>query len=281
MRKKSRVRWSANERDALVRRCQSLHAAKPQKTAEWLLEEGQRIFPPERRRTNNAVLRKWLMDELKRAPASAPGEVTVWRAPGVEEAPEGADAYADEMAGAVPSLAPSTPAPATVAPAAPSLVAGVVEAGVQVLVGILGDPRVKSVFAGLLRSMAVDESTAAAQGTPGTQGSAPGADGSGLRDGSGAPAGDRRWVVVAGLPSEEVSAVERALEGTLPVRFWSSDQPREQLQDWLDDARLVIGMGGFLTPAIESSLQRLGERYVHHGEGIPALYRRLASEALR
>jgi hypothetical protein len=247
-----RVRWTDEERAALVRRCQTLRVEYPAASIAELLDKSQQTFPLERRRPSNPALRAWLVGELQRA-APAPGEVKVWR-------PEPVAAASPEPQAAA-ELPPMDDAPAaaqapTALPAAAPLVASLVEAGVQVLLGILADARIRSAVANLL--------------------SAPPATAT-----AGAEDAMRRCVVIAGIPSAEVSAVEKALDGTLQLRFWSPDQSREQLQQLLPEARLVIGMPDGLSPALESSLRNLGARYVRHDSGMPGLYRRLASEALR
>jgi hypothetical protein len=154
----------------------------------------------------------------------------------------------------------STPADIQVAVAgtAPSpVVTSLVEAGVQVLLGILADPRITAAVSRLVSAAVVPIEAIESD------------------------AGKRQCVVVAGIPSSAISAVEKALNGTLQLRFWSPEQPREQLQQLLPEARLVIGMPDGLSPALESSLHNLGARYVRHDSGIAGLYRRLASEALR
>ena len=285
MRRISRIRWSADERAALIRRCQSLRATHPDASIASLLEKGQSILPPERRRANNAPLRKWLAQELRNAPA-APSEPTIYRPePSAEYTPAAAQAPAEAGASpATPPVAATVAAESTSSPPAASpVVTGLIEAGVQVVVGILSDPRTRSALAGFLQGM---PGSASGNGAPGegTPKSSASASSNGNATQTAAPAAAERRdgvVVIAGLSPEEARQVERSLDGTLQVRFWSPDQPREQLQGWLRDARLVIGMGGMLSPAIEASLERLGQAYVRHNDGMSGLYRRLASEALR
>ncbi len=250
---RQRVHWTEAERTALIRRCQSLRAEFPAIALTELLATGQEILPPERRRPSHAPLRTWLSGELRalaenaeEAPRPLAGLANVDAAPqAVSLEPHPA-----------PESAPTPEPSATVSPAQTPQVAALVETGVQVLLGILGDPRVKVALERLLARS--PESTAIAE----------------------EDVSKRHWVVVAGIPSTAVGAIQSALDGAVAVRFWSPDQPREQLLEMLPDARLVIGMPDGLTPAAESALQKLGSRYVRHHSGVPGLYRRLAEEAL-
>lgn len=65
------------------------------------------------------------------------------------------------------------------------------------------------------------------------------------------------------------------------MRPWTTEQTREQLEEIVGEARLVIGMEDHLTQAIESSLRRLGDRYVQNYGGLQGLHTRLAEEAMR
>jgi hypothetical protein len=244
-----RVRWTDDERAALVRRCQSLRVEYPAASITELLDKSQAAFPPERRRPSNPAIRSWLASELQRA-APAPGEARIWRPePGASAAPE---VRAEAAPAAAVAAAPAEPSAAAVAAPTSPLIATLVETGVQVLLGILGDERVRGAVATLVAPVPAPVDDAA-----------------------------RRCVVIAGIAAAEVAAVEKALDGALELRFWSPDQPREQLQQLLPEARLVIGLPEGLTPALESSLRNLGARYVRHDSGMPGLYRRLASEAMR
>jgi hypothetical protein len=100
------------------------------------------------------------------------------------------------------------------------------------------------------------------------------------RDGEDA-APTRDLIVVAGCSADEARSLKKELHGTLPVTFWAADEPRERLLDLLPKAELVIGVSSGLPQTVESSLARLGARYVRHSGGMPALYRRLAEQALR
>lgn len=120
------------------------------------------------------------------------------------------------------------------------------------LVGILTDPRLRLVLRGLLMQPALSQAN-----------------------------DDKRYVVVAGLPPGDAKSVERTFGEMLPMRTWNTEQTREQLEEIVGEARLVIGMQDHLTQAIESSLRRLGDRYVQNYGGLQGLHKRLAEEALK
>jgi hypothetical protein len=244
------VRWTEDERAALVRRCRSLRIEHPAASISELLDKGQEALSPERRRTPYTAMRAWIAEELQRA-ARAPSEVNLALdevpVTPTDVAPVRAPSAAD-----VPSVTESALAKSNATPS--PLIASLVEIGVQIVLGILTDSRVRA---------AVSAHDALPPPAPAE------------------PDDARRCIVVAGIPSSAIEAVEKALNGTLELRFWSPEQPREQLQQLLPDARLVIGMPDGLSPALESSLQRLGTRYVRHSSGVAGLHRRLASEAMR
>jgi len=248
-----RVRWTEGERETVVRRCQALRAEFPALTIAGVLAKCQDTLPPERRRPLHPVLRSALAAEVRNtAPAS---EATLLSPAG----PAGAESSTQA---ASPEPAPLSDSGATHAPATdPSAnqlpqVAALVETGVQVLLGILADPRVKAALANVLSRWPAPPSGRAEVDSK------------------------QRWVVVAGIPSTAIGPVKKALDGAVDLRFWSPEQPREQLLELLPTARLVIGMRDGLTPAVESSLKGLGSRYVRHDSGVPGLYRRLADEAM-
>lgn len=248
-----RVRWTEEERDTVVRRCQALRAEFPALTIAKLLARCQDTLPPERRRPLHPVLRSTLAAEVRN---SAPVSEATLLAP---SSSAGAEATTRVVS---PEPAPITESEATHASAAdPSAnqapqVAAMVETGVQVLLGVLADPRVKGALANLLSRLPAPSSGPAEVDSK------------------------QRWVVVAGIPSTAIGPVKKALDGAVDLRFWSPEQPREQLLELLPTARLVIGMRDGLTPAVESSLKGLGSRYVRHDSGVPGLYRRLADEAM-
>lgn len=152
---------------------------------------------------------------------------------------------ASAEAAAEPVVSQPTP---TVSP----LTTALIDTAVDVLVGILTDPRLKLALRGLLTQPAPSKAN-----------------------------DDKRLVLVAGLQPSDAKTVERNYAGMLPVRTWSTDQSREQLEAFVGEARLVIGMQDQLTQAIDSSLRRLGDRYVPNAGGMQGLHKRLAEEAMR
>lgn len=275
MKRINRIRWNADERAAVVRRAQTLLAENPDIRSLELFDRSQDSLPKERRRRGAASVYAWLRSEAKRA-GSLPSPATVWRAPPSAEAsqPGAGDASAPS-----PPVAPVAPvkddaAPAQAAPPLSPVMASLVEGGIRVLTGILGDPRLRAAVRELMQEALTQPG--AAEDTRSLESSSTRAevDRQDAREGGSGP------VVVAGCSPEEARELEKELDGALPLTFWTTDAPREQLMDLLPRARLVIGVAERLSQSVESSLTRLGSRYVRHTGGMPALYRRLAELAL-
>lgn len=247
----TRVRWSSEERAAVIRRAQSLMAESPRLPSKALFMASQECLPAERHRPSNTAAVAWLQAEIRRAgPLPSPAEV--WR-------PEQSETV---IAGAEPAaVAKQQDTPADVVPAAPSLEALLIETGVRVLTGILSDARVRAAVGALIAGSLPDRPVIAP-------------------DPAAAPEPRSRQVVVAGCSSNEARLLADRLEGSLEVLFWTPEQSREELVDLLPTAGLVVGVSSGLPQAVESSLARLGDRFVLHTGGASALYRRLAEHAL-
>jgi hypothetical protein len=267
MKRITRVRWSAEERAAVVRRAQTLLAEDPKTTLVSLFTRCQDCLPNERHRPGNPNARSWLQSEIKRA-GPLPSPVKTWRPEPSAASPERATTPPDADA-ARAAAAPRTGAGSDRSP----VVSLLIDTGIEILTGILADHRVRAAFAGLLEQAAGRNPPPAGE----SEGGAP--NGSGKSD-EGAEVAKRELVVVAGCSAEEAESLAKELKGMLPVTFWASDEPRERLLGLLPNAEIVIGVANGLPQAIESSLARLGTRYVRHTGGVQALYRRLAEHAL-
>jgi len=241
----TRVRWDANERAQLVQQAQVVLAAKPGESFKDVVAEAMLTLPLERRRKvdTKTVL---LIREAVRALPPLPEKAASKSPAPAESVSEGVEQQV-KSAGAAAEPVVTQPAPG-----ANPLTAALIDTAVDVLVGILTDPRLKLALRGLLTPPAASKAN-----------------------------DDKRLVLVAGLQPGDAKTVERNYEGMLPVRTWTPDQTREQLEAFLGEARLVIGMQDQLTQAIESSLRRLGDRYVPNTGGMQGLHKRLAEEAMR
>jgi len=276
MTRQSRIRWNSDERAAIVRRAQTILAQNPQVSGTILFKESQECLPMERRREafGNAVA--WLRQEVKKA-GPMPTEVKVWRPPQA--------AHAEGSPPSPPASAASTNAPpagarvgTATASSSPAIV-HMIELGVQVVTGILGDPRVRAAVSGLFQPQAATEVPSAAH--PSTE-AAEAADSPTMAELPVAPDRPRgEFVVVAGCSALEAKSLAKEVDGTLDVRFWASDEPRERLLELLPRAEVVFGVADGIPKAIESSLSRLGDRYVRHTGSVKGLYRRLAEQAMR
>jgi hypothetical protein len=274
MTRQSRIRWNSDERAAIVRRAQTILAQNPQVSGTILFKESQECLPMERRREafGNAVA--WLRQEVKKA-GPMPTEVKVWRPPQAAHA----DAPTSPPAAAASSDASSAGARLGTAAASSSpALAHMIELGVQVITGILGDPRVKAAVSGLFQPQAATERASSAQ-APTDAAEAPELPTPELAVAPDRPRGE--FVVVAGCSALEAKSLAKEVDGTLDVRFWASDEPRERLLELLPGAEVVFGVADGIPKAIESSLSRLGDRYVRHTGSVKGLYRRLAEQAMR
>jgi len=285
MKRITRVRWNADERAAVVHRAQTLLADDPRLSLKALFSQSQECLPKERRRPSNPSASAWLHQEVKRA-GPLPSPATVWRPERAAQDVESLDGN-ESAAPARSGTAATPPADATASPRAagvPSgnappanaspLVALLVESGVQVISGILADPRVRQAFANLL-SRGAPAGDAARSAQDGAQDLSQPAHWPSQTD-----TPQANVVVVAGCSVDEARSLAHELKGTLAVKFWTPDEPRERLLDLLPSAGLVVGVSAGLPQAVESSLARLGPRFVRHTGSAQALYRRLAEHAL-
>lgn len=239
----TRVRWDDSERALLVQRTQVVLSERPGESFKDLVAEAMRSLPPERQRKLDTKTVLWVREAVRALPP-LPGR-SEFRATEAANPPSGASEVpappAEAGAGAMPAGATTVPLASTL-----------IDSGVEILVGILRDPRLRLA----VRELLSPPVAAKAESTGGS-------------------------VVVAGLAPGDAKTVERTYEGMLPLRTWSSEQTREQLDVFVGEARLVIGMQEHLSQAIDSSLRRLGSRYVQVNGGMPALHKRLAEEAMR
>lgn len=241
----TRVRWDASERAQLVQQSQFVLAAKPGESFKDVVAEAMLTLPLERRRKVDTKTVLWVREAVRALPP-LPDKAASKLPPSAVCAPA-AVTQQETLTEAAAEPVVSQPAPA-----ASPLTAALIDTAVDVLVGILSDPRLKLALRELL-----------AQPSP-----------SKAND-------DKRLVLVAGLQPGDAKTVERNYGGMLPVRTWTTDQTREQLEAYVNEASLVIGMQDQLTQAIESSLRRLGDRYVPNTGGLQGLHKRLAEEAMR
>lgn len=240
----TRVRWDAAERALLVQQSQIVLAAKPGESFKDIVAEAMLNLPPERRRKIDVKTVAWIREAVRALPPLPTKPAAVSAA--------AAQSPAEVVKESPPPTREVATAPTVAQPRSP-LAAALVDSAVDVLVGILTDPRLRLAVRGLLAPPA-----------PATTDS-----------------GNKGSVVVVGLQPGDAKTVERTYQGMLPVRTWTHEQTREQLEEYVGNARLVIGMQDQLSQAIDSSLRRLGARYVPNHGGMQGLHKRLAEEAMR
>lgn len=259
----TRVRWTSDERAAVISRAQSLLVDSPRLPLRTLFSRSQECLSKERRRPANPGAANWLHKELKQA-GPPPSPVTVWRRdeavqssvhPDTQQGPNAQTEMTDLPQAAVEAAKTST------APDTTSLTALLVDAGVQVVTGILRDPRVRAAWKALIA-----DGARAADGPTSTP-----SDGAEVQ---------KDKVIVAGCTAEEARVLAHQLQGAIPIEFWTPDEPRERLVELLPHASLVVGVAAGLSQPIESSLARLGHRFVRHRGSMQGLYRRLAEHAM-
>jgi hypothetical protein len=239
----TRVRWDASERAQLVQQSQLVLAERPGDPLKDVIAQAMLSLPAARRRKVDGKTVLWIREAVRALPPLS--RTMVPSSHGAEAPPS------QPVALEVTPVAHAEPAITEPKDSTGPLTAALVESAVDVLVGILTHPRLRLAVRNLL-----------------TEPTSP------------APDEDKRLVVVAGLPAADAKTVEKTFAGMLPVRIWSVEQTREQLEAIVEDARLVIGMSN-LTQAVDSSLSRLGSRYVRNQGGIQGLHKRLAEEAMK
>lgn len=257
----SRVRWTADERAALVQRAHTLVAQQPGEPMRSIAAQAVSSLPLERRRKLDAKTVEWLRSAVRALPALLPaGALTQDSVPPAQPAED----VATPTTAPAPGMA--TPGASNESAASPA-VALIANSVVDVLLGVLRDPRLQVAAQAFLANALAG----AGKSAPASADTVPGAQ----------AVAKRQLILVAGLSPDEAKAIEKAFAGMLPVKTWGIAQTREQLDDYIAQAHLVIGMQEQLSPSIDSSLRRLGDRYISHRGGIPALHKRLAEEALR
>jgi hypothetical protein len=149
------------------------------------------------------------------------------------------------------------------------------ELGVDIVVAILSDPRVRQAVHGLPHSSGEDPFVAprttfqttvapaakvkvATSEAPATTTDA-------------APRSGKMRVLIAGPMSNQLHDVRGSYESQLEVESWSPDQGFEQLRALVDSVDVVIGMPSMLTQAVQNTLRHYARRYLRHTTGIAGL----------
>lgn len=125
---KSRIRWTAQESDIVIRAAQEMQAKGIKLTSERRLARAQAALPKDRRRPYSANLGSWLSKAMR---GEAPGPASA-RAAGPAQAGQGA-----------------RPLPAD--PATAALTQALIASGAAILRGILLDPGVQKALRQALR----------------------------------------------------------------------------------------------------------------------------------
>lgn len=238
----TRVRWDVAERAQLVKQSQIVLSQRPGDSLRDIVTEAMLMLPPERRRKVDTKTVLWIREAVRGLPP-----LTRDAASKPEEEEPASEAVATDQ----PVAASAGSEDEQPIQSANPVTAALVESAVDVLVGVLTHPRLRMA----VRSLLIQPVSSNADGT-------------------------RGHVVVAGLQPRDAKTVEKTFEGMLPLRTWSNEQTREQLEAIIEDARLVIGMSD-LTQAVDHSLSRLGSRYLRNRGGIQELHKRLADEAMK
>jgi len=138
--KQSRIRWTADEKAALIAQCGALRSQGWNKSAKELMESAQAVLPAARRRTVYPPLVSWMNKELAAAGGRSPGSGRAAAAGrGVASLPIDATigrglAAIDGVTGAFES----------------ALVARFTSAGATIVAGILRDRAVQQALIGLV-----------------------------------------------------------------------------------------------------------------------------------
>lgn len=248
----SRIRWTPNEFESVVKRCVELRSQHPSWTGKKLVEKAQDVLSAARRRPVHPPL----LSRVNKALADSDHG---------EPVPVGDDR---RVAPADNSAAVSLPraeqgALVSGAMTVDSLVSYGIEAVSALLVGVLRQPAVKESLANLIEEI-LREASPAASSTGSVS----------LEQQSSSP------VLVIGLSDKQALEIERAYRGVIELKF----DPGNVMSPALRDAVLVCDVGivmdGTVSPDVARYLRQSMRRVLRNGGGLSGLRQELAELAL-
>ena len=287
----TRIRWTEEERNAVLAAYRTLHAREPNGDITKHFVSAQKTLPPKRRRALDYKLRVWLEAEgapaRRRAPAAnAPGTPSSNAASGRTKK-KGAQPEASIKDVSVPAtLQARIPrarddAHAAVSAAAPdsaALTQLLVERGSEIVADILTSPRVQHALRALLQAAW----PMASSGAPVSVLFA--GDGSAATDdqpvATAPPANGKLRILIAGMDKSEGGLLAKTYDDTLELVCWSADEGLEPLRAAVDRADVVVGMTNALSQPVEQTLRRYAKRYLRNARGVAGLRSELAGLAL-
>lgn len=218
--------WTEQEWTLTIERARTLRAADPSLRQVELFKRAQEALPADRRRPAHA---QGVSKFTKRVRAAD----IPWTKP-----------------------APAAPAPVVViddAPPPQSLADALIEAGAELVAGILSHESVREALRGLVAVAVGREHVAQVEGAPwSTRTSLP-------------------RIVVAGLKGSQLTEIQRELGDRADLRFWRSGQSTHQLRALSDEADAVVGMTGFISHSADAVMKSRAKRYVRCPGGISML----------
>ena len=291
----TRIRWTGRERDLVVNEYRTLCASNLVLPMLELLVAAQKSLPKERQRPPSYALRAWFNKELKAA-RERPGKngrgqlgnlslAASTTAP-TTTAPNGGDVGARPRGSEATSpTALEQSLTAALRAALYSPLSSVerqrlTETGVEIMVGVLENPRVQQALGHFL-SHAQDERFATPRVTFQTSVS----QGAKLKVAATEPApspaervprSGKMRVLIAGPAEAQLADVRAPYDAQLELESWSPDQGFEQLRMQVDSVDVVIGMPSLLTQAVQNTLRHYARRYIRHTAGIAGLGGELA-----
>lgn len=176
-----------------------------------------------------------------------------------------------ETRASVAAPAAATPLPETILPPATPLTELLLQALAPLVAQLLTDPRVASALRAALLPPC-----------QGMQGAYSPAESYVLAAAARAPKPvplTRRKVLIAGLLPAQAEELKRDFAQHLDLRFWSSDESKDQLRNMAKSLETAIGVTSFMSHPADAILKDLVPNYLRHRGGIKTLKTTLQSLA--
>ena len=287
----TRIRWTDDERNAVLAAYRTLHAREPTRDIAKLFDRAQKALPPRRRRALDHKLRIWLESDGAHARGRPPAaKVALPSTPAARPAaikPTAARSQASLQTVSTLATLPASAsrrrddARATVGAAAPdsaALAQLIVERGSEIVADILASASVQQALRALLRAAWPTATSGAPVLVPSQR------DGAAATDGDPAttalPASGKLRVLIAGMDKREGATLAKTYDDTLELVYWSTEEGLELLPAAVARADVVVGMTSLLSQPVEQTLRRHAKRYLRNARGIGGLRAELAGLAL-
>lgn len=287
----TRIRWTDDERNAVLAAYRTLHAREPNRDIAKLFDRAQKALPPRRRRALDHKLRIWLESDgahargrppaanvaIPSTPAGRPAvikrtkarpQASIQTVSTLATLPASASRRRGDARGTVSAAAPDSAALAQL----------IVERGSEIVADILASTRVQQALRALLHAAWPTATSGAPVMVPLPR------DGAAATDGDPAtaalPTSGKLRVLIAGMDKREGAALAKTYDDTLELACWSTEEGLELLPVAVARADVVVGMTSLLSQPVEQTLRRHAKRYLRNARGIGGLRAELAGLAL-